>query len=91
MNSELRDLICLAVNKAMEKIIVVENITVETRLKEDLGIDSLGTLMVLFYIKEEVGVRESSFRPDEWIMENRINTVGDIVKVIKDYGEKQYA
>ena len=54
-----------------------EDITLDSRIKEDLGADSLDVLQLLMAIEDEYGVEV----PDEKLAE--FSTVGDVVKYLE--------
>lgn len=58
-----------------------EKITVDTRLAEDLGVDSFGGVELMFEIEEAFGLRI----PDSDI--EHVRTVNDIVSYIGKYSE----
>ena len=55
-----------------------DDITAETSIREDLGVDSLDVVEMLMSIEEETGV----VVPDDAIM--NLKTVGDVVKYIEE-------
>ena len=55
-----------------------ESITMETRLVEDLGADSLDAVEIMFALEEEFGMEI------EDDVAQTIKTVGDLVKYIED-------
>lgn len=55
-----------------------DEITAETSIREDLGVDSLDVVEMLMSIEEETGVVVS----DDAIM--NLKTVGDVAKYIED-------
>lgn len=55
-----------------------DDITAETSIREDLGVDSLDVVEMLMSIEEETGV----VVPDDAIM--NLKTVGDVSKYIED-------
>ena len=61
--------------KNVKPNIDVENITVDTRLLEDLGVDSLSLMLLAMYIEDEF-----KFQFDT--ITNRFKTVGDLVNYI---------
>jgi acyl carrier protein len=58
--------------------IPVENISGEEKIKEDLGIDSLGRVNLFYEISDDLGTDD-----DEEVCANW-NTVADIVKYIEE-------
>ncbi|MCQ2430514.1 MAG: acyl carrier protein [Clostridia bacterium] len=70
-----------SVRQALAKQLRVpaENITPASRIKEDLGADSLDVLQLLMTIEEELGITI----PDEALAEFR--TVSDIVTYLEDH------
>ena len=55
-----------------------DDITAETSIREDLGVDSLDVVEMLMSIEEETGV----VVPDDAIM--NLKNVGDVAKYIED-------
>ncbi len=68
----VRQLICEQLNKQPEKV------TMETKIVDDLGADSLDVVEMLMALEDEYGVS----LPDEVAM--KLQTVGDIVKYIDE-------
>lgn len=68
-----------AVRAALAKQLRVdkEKITAESKIKDDLGADSLDVLQLLMTIEEEMGVQV----PDEELA--AFNTVGDVVSYLE--------
>ncbi len=56
-----------------------EEITLETNLSEDLGVDSLDLYQVILNIQDEFDVEF----PDEIFESNSVKTVGDCVEALK--------
>ncbi|MBN1129497.1 MAG: acyl carrier protein [Chitinispirillaceae bacterium] len=69
------------VRKATAEVlrIDVEKITMESRLREDLGADSLDLVSLLMMLDEELGTT----LPDE--REEKITTVGDAVRFVNKH------
>lgn len=63
---------------AKELNVKQENITMETRLVEDLGADSLDAVEIMFALEEEFGIEI-----DDDSAQN-IKTVGDLVNYIEN-------
>ena len=68
----VRQLICEQLNKQPEKV------TMETKIVDDLGADSLDVVEMLMALEDEYGIS----LPDEVAM--KLQTVGDIVKYIDE-------
>lgn len=72
----VRQLICDQLGKSPEKV------TMETKIVEDLGADSLDVVEMLMALEDEYGVS----LPDEVAM--TLHTVGDIVNYIEEHTKK---
>ena len=59
-----------------------EDVKPESRIKEDLGADSLDVVEILMTIEDKYGVTV----PDEMLMQ--IKTVGDLIKVIDEMAKR---
>ena len=68
----VRQLICEQLNKQPEKV------TMETKIVDDLGADSLDVVEMLMALEDEYGIS----LPDEVAM--KLHTVGDIVNYIDE-------
>lgn len=73
---KVRQLICDQLGKSLDKV------TLETRIVEDLGADSLDVVELLMSLEDEFGLS----LPDEVAME--MKTVGDIVNYIDEHTKK---
>ena len=73
---KVRHLICDQLGKSLDKV------TLETRIVEDLGADSLDVVELLMSLEDEFGLS----LPDEVAME--MKTVGDIVNYIDEHTKK---
>lgn len=62
---------------ALQLKIPEEKITMESRIKDDLGADSVDILQLLMTLEDEHGIEI----PDEKLV--RFNTVGDIVEYLE--------
>ena len=74
---KVRQLICDQLGKAPEKV------TMETKIVDDLGADSLDVVEMLMALEDEYSIS----LPDEVAM--KLHTVGDIVKYIDENSSKK--
>lgn len=73
---KVRQLICDQLGKSLDKV------TLDTRIVEDLGADSLDVVELLMSLEDEFGLS----LPDEVAME--MKTVSDIVNYIDEHTKK---
>ena len=72
---KLVDIICATYNVPLNK----EEITLDTRLMEDLGMDSIKVLEMVVYLEDEF---ELEFNEDDLILDN-LRTIGLTVSTIE--------
>ncbi len=73
---EIHSTLAHIIAQKVDRRIAVEQVRLESRLREDLGIDSLAVTEMLYEIEETFGAELEVSRPEELL------TVGDAVNAI---------
>ena len=66
------------IKQIIEKLFNIKNITTDTDIREDLGVDSIGLLQLVMAIEDEFEIQV-----EEQDLE-KIHTVADIMEYIKE-------
>lgn len=73
------------VKSLIKEISGVDKITINKKLQDDLGIDSLGLITLLVEIEERFGFELEESDMDPFAMQ----TVSDVIKLVEKYNEKK--
>ncbi len=75
-NEEIHAKLATLINQKVDRRIAVEQVRLDSRLREDLGIDSLAVTEMLYEIEEAFGATLEVSEPEALL------TVGDAVQAI---------
>ncbi len=75
-NEEIHAKLATLINQKVDRRIAVEQVRLDSRLREDLGIDSLAVTEMLYEIEEAFGATLEVSQPESLL------TVGDAVQAI---------